>query len=81
MEVDETTNLKQAAIFDFYAWFDVQGIERKPKFDDDESSKDTAQQLVKHHMQQDYVLPAGDSMGNEGSVTIHMSDEINVVGP
>ena len=36
MEVDEKTNLKQAAKFDFYAWLDAQGIERKPKFDDDE---------------------------------------------
>lgn len=36
MEVDEKTNLKQAKIFDFYAWLDAQGIERKPKFDDDE---------------------------------------------
>ena len=35
MEVDEKTNLKQAKIFDFLAWFDAQGIERKPKFDDE----------------------------------------------
>ena len=82
MEVDEKTNLKQAAIFDFYAWQDAKGIEKKPKFDnDEESNQDTAYLLVKHRMQQDYVLPIGDSMGNEGSVTIHMSDKINVVGP
>ena len=36
MEVDEKTNLQQATIFDFYAWLDAKGIERKPKFDDDE---------------------------------------------
>ena len=36
MEIDEKTNLKQAAKFYFYAWLDAKGIERKPKFDDDE---------------------------------------------
>ena len=43
MQIDETTNLKQAAKFDFYGWCEAKGLEIKPKFSDEaEGIQDTA---------------------------------------